>query len=114
MLHRSYGSAVALVALLLLLVPTGAPTVAAQETGDESPYGLANRPPPSVTGAELVDMLTSFVDTYPYRITGTPHEILAAQFLLDEATDLGYEAEIRYLPAHNAVAPAGGTPPVAV
>lgn len=107
--HDRFRTATAFLALTALVIGGG---TAAGDATTESPYGLADRPAPAVTGAELVDMLTDFVTEFPYRITGTPHELLAQQALVEDARSLGYVADVRHLSA-NAAVPVG-TPPVSV
>jgi hypothetical protein len=60
-------------------------------------FDLDVLPEPGVTGAQIFQGLQQFVDDYPYRLTGGPTEILAAQALRDEMDALGYEADIEPL-----------------
>jgi hypothetical protein len=84
--------AAALCVLLLLSVP-GAPAGAGHEP--TSPYfDLAALPAPSITGPQIFQGLQSFVNAYPYRLTGNPTEIAAGIHLKDEMKGLGYETRV--------------------
>lgn len=63
------------------------------------PYvDLGALPPPTITGPEIVAGLESFVAGHPYRVTGTPVELLTALDLRAEMAGLGYEARIESVP----------------
>ncbi|HEV3474308.1 MAG TPA: M28 family peptidase [Actinomycetota bacterium] len=77
---------------VLLLSVAGAPAGAGHQPA--SPYfDLGALPAPNITGAQIFQNLQSFVNAYPYRVTGNPTEIAAGLHLRDEMKNLGYEAK---------------------
>jgi Zn-dependent M28 family amino/carboxypeptidase len=56
--------------------------------------GLGAVPRPAFTGAEIVAGLEDFVNRFPLRQAMLPNNDAAAQFLADEAEDLGYDTRI--------------------
>lgn len=88
---RTLAAAAALAVGLTVLAP-GGPAGAGHQSGPYFP--LDALPATDIGGEKILDDLVSFVDTYPYRLTGTPHEVLAGQFLRDEANDLGYDTSV--------------------
>jgi hypothetical protein len=92
MRRRTLFAAAAAVALTMMIAIPGGPAGAGHTSG---PYfDLDELPATDIGGAQIFDDLETFVGDYPYRLTGTPNEILAGQFLYDEATALGYESSI--------------------
>jgi hypothetical protein len=84
--------AAALCVLLLTTVP-GAPAGAGHQP--TSPYfDLAALPSTNITGPQIFQGLQSFVNAYPYRLTGNPTEIAAGIHLKDEMKGLGYETRV--------------------
>jgi hypothetical protein len=74
--------------------------------GGPPPYfEVGKLPLPPVTGKEIADNVSSFTTTYFQRVTGTPQELAAANFLRDQATGLGYQAEIQELPLATGLPP---------
>ena len=91
---RLLAGAAALTLGLTLSLP-GVPATAGHVSG---PYfDLDALPPTDIGGEKIFDDLESFVNAYPYRVSGTPSEVLAGHYLRDEAADLGYETSIHTL-----------------
>jgi hypothetical protein len=61
-------------------------------------FDVAKLPQPPVTGKEIADDVAEFSTTYSPRVTGTPGEQDAAEFLRAEAESLGYATETVLLP----------------
>jgi hypothetical protein len=51
-------------------------------------------PRPAVTGKQLADFDVAFADTYVGRVTGTPQQLLARQYLEDQLRALGYSVQV--------------------
>ena len=70
----------------------GGPARAGHES---SPYfDLDALPAPDYNGDQIFEGLKSFVNAYPYRLTGGPTELAAGQFLVDQTRALGYQSTI--------------------
>ncbi len=67
-------------------------------------FDLEALPGTDFTGKQIFDGLKQFVADFPYRLTGSPNEILAGKYLHDEMDGLGYDVETCSL---------AGTPPQA-
>jgi hypothetical protein len=86
------GVPAAALCVLLLTSLAGSPAGAGHQAG---PYfDLAALPGPNITGAQIFQNLQSFVNAYPYRLTGNPTEIAAGIHLKDEMKGLGYETRV--------------------
>jgi hypothetical protein len=57
-------------------------------------FDVSKLPAPPVSGKQLVDEIDSFSTAFQGRVTGTPIEINAANFLEESAKALGYETSI--------------------
>jgi hypothetical protein len=75
-----------------------------------SPAGAANTPAwqryprPAVTGKQIADFDIAFANQYVGRVTATPQQLLAEQYLVGQLTSLGYSVQVeRYLGALEAV-----------
>lgn len=96
----------ALVLLGGLLSPVQAPVARAGHVEGRY-FDLDVLPAPATTGAQMVDALETFVSDHPYRVTGTPTELKAAELLRGDMASLGYQARIEELPAVNGLPGAG-------
>lgn len=61
-------------------------------------FDVGKLPPAAVPGAEIATHVEEFSTDFANRIGGTPQESMAADFLLEEAKKLGYDAEILSVP----------------
>ena len=61
-------------------------------------FDVEKLPPPPLTGQQMANDVEAFSTTYAPRVTGTPGEQAAAEFLRAEAASLGYDARIVTLP----------------
>jgi len=86
------------------LLGAGAQPAAA---GHEGPpyFDLGALPAPSVTGADIWAGLQDFINAHPYRVTGTPMEIVTATDLRDDVAALGYDVKIHSMPVDPGTGP---------
>lgn len=90
--------ALGLLAALFVSPPSGV------SAGHAEPYfDLEALPSPDITGEQIFDGLQQFIGDYPYRVTGTPHEIQAGLALHEEMDELGYDAQTCSLPSNAQV-----------
>jgi hypothetical protein len=104
--RRTIKLAASLALVVGLFAPSG-PGVSAGHDG--GPYfDLAALPAPEIKGPEIFQGLKDFVADYPYRLTGSPNEILAGQYLHAEMDRLGYDAQTCSLAPGNNMRCVGG------
>lgn len=101
--HRWVAGAAVLTLTALALV-AAQPAGAGHHAGGEY-FPVGALPPPEVTGEEIVDALDTFVDDHPYRLTGGPTELAAAETLRSDMAELGYETAVESLPVAGGVDP---------
>jgi hypothetical protein len=97
--RRNIKVAAALALVVGLFAPSG-PGVSAGHDGGEY-FDLAALPGPDIKGDEIFHGLERFVEDYPYRLTGSPNEILAGHYLHDQMAALGYNAQVCTLAPAN-------------
>lgn len=92
----------AMAALVAAGALAGIPGPTAQAGHQSGPYfDLDALEAPDLTGKQIFDGLKQFVNDYPYRLTGSPSEILAGQSIHQEMEGLGYDTVTRSLAANN-------------
>jgi len=85
----------------LALLPTGvpraqpAPTVARNTTPRPTATPNAARLDAERLSTEAMEYLTNFIDEYSTRASGSPEELVAAEFLKDEMAAMGYKAVLQ-------------------
>ena len=93
----------------LLVSTTGQSVSASQAPGGY--FDLDKLPAVEATGKQMADTLAAFSSEFPYRFTGGPTELLAAEEIRAEMAGLGYTATIEPL-SPNAAAPAAPVGPL--
>lgn len=91
-------AALAAVAALALVLPAAGPAGSVASAAPRF-VDLDKVPKPKITGAEIIQGLEEFVEKYPVRVTGTPNNAAAAEFLADEAKGYGFKTRILELDA---------------
>ncbi len=103
--HRGVRVAAALLVFLAAFAGATGERVSASHAQGEY-FDLDRLPGIDTTGKQIADTLSQFVDDHPYRFTGGPTELKAAETLRAEMASLGYQTEVKPLPLRE------GTPAV--
>jgi hypothetical protein len=105
------GAGAAVLVLGLMLTTSGQSVSASHAPGGY--FDLDKMPPVESSGKQIADTLSTFASTYPYRFTGGPTELLAAEAIRTEMSSLGYTTALEPL-SPNAAAPAAPVGPLRV
>ena len=108
--HKWIRGASAMVLALGVMVSAAGQSVSASHAPGGY-FDLDKLPAVEATGKQIADTLAAFSDEFPYRFTGGPTEMLAAEEIRAEMAGLGYTATIEPL-SPNAAAPAAPVGPL--